>query len=161
MEVIDIEHYKEKSLDRMFGVNVKGQTKTTLELLDDLKRNGAGTIVNLASNVGIVTAAMGTTLYSLTKAASIMLTKRLAFDLHKYNIQVTGVLPGWFKSAMTVVNRTEEEIENIKQYFKERTNLGMLGKHEYIAKVVLFLYTIYSEFMNGQIIVADGGELTI
>ena len=58
-----------------YDSNLKGPVYVVLETLNDLKMN-RGTIVNIASNAGVGTAAMNTTFYSVSKAALIMLTKK-------------------------------------------------------------------------------------
>lgn len=156
-ELMDFVSYREEAMDRMFAVNVKGGINTVLTFLDDLKGNGV--VVNIASNAGIGTAAPNTTLYSLTKAAAIMLTKRLAFDLREHHIRINAVAPGWVETDMTIGNRNSSEISDLEQYFRSRTTLNSVGKPEDIADVVAFLASEDSRYINGQVIVADGGRM--
>ena len=156
-ELMDFVSYREEAMDRMFAVNVKGGINTVLAFLDDLKGNGV--VVNIASNAGIGTAAPKTTLYSLTKAAVIMLTKRLAFDLRDYQIRINAVAPGWVETDMTIGNKSSSEISDLEHYFRSRTTLNSVGKPEDIADVVAFLASDDSRYINGQVIVADGGRI--
>ncbi|MEM0157191.1 MAG: SDR family oxidoreductase [Thermoplasmataceae archaeon] len=156
-ELMDFTSYREEAMDRMFAVNVKGCINTVIAFMGDLK--GSGIVVNIASNAGIGTAAPNTTLYSLTKAAVIMLTKRLAFDLREHHIRVNAVAPGWVETDMTVGNRSSTEVADLEQYFRNRTTLNMIGKPEDIADVVAFLASDESRYINGQVIVADGGRM--
>ncbi len=152
------EDYDDKAVRYMMDVNLYGVIYTTLEALDDLKRN-RGVIINIASNAGIGTAFERTTYYAVSKAGVIMLTKRLAYELGKYGIRVNAVAPGWVETDMTIGGKTLDEIKTIEETMKDKTMLNMVGKPEYIADVVLFLASEKSRFITGQIIVADGGRV--
>ncbi len=75
--LMPFEEYDEERVERMYSINVKGAIYATLGALNDLKKVH-GAILNVASNAGVGTAADNTTFYSMTKAAIIILTKRLA-----------------------------------------------------------------------------------
>ncbi|BAB60510.1 3-oxoacyl-acyl carrier protein reductase [Thermoplasma volcanium GSS1] len=156
--LMPFENYDEEKVRRMLDVNLMGAIYTTLEFLPDLKEK-KGTIINIGSNAGIGTAAKNTTFYSLTKAAIIMLTKRLAFDLSEYSIRVNAIAPGWIETDLTIGGKTDEEIRKLEEDFKSRTTLKMFGKPEYIGKAALFLASSDSVYMNGQVIVIDGGRI--
>ncbi|ADN51808.1 glucose 1-dehydrogenase [Vulcanisaeta distributa] len=158
MYLMPFESYNEELFDRMIGVNLKGIIYTTLEFLPQLKRT-RGAIINIASNAGIGTAFEGTTYYAITKAAVIILTKRMAFELGKYGIRVNAVAPGWVETDMTTANRTPEEIEKTKALVRSRTMLNTTGVPEDIANVVLFLASERARYITGQTIVADGGRI--
>ncbi|ADY01036.1 3-ketoacyl-(acyl-carrier-protein) reductase [Vulcanisaeta moutnovskia 768-28] len=158
MYLMPLESYNEGLFDRMMGINVKGIIYTTLEFLPQLKRM-KGVIVNIASNAGIGTAFEGTTYYAITKAAVIILTKRMAFELGKYGIRVNAVAPGWIETDMTTANRNPEEIEKTKSLVRSRTMLSITGVPEDIANVVLFLASDRARYITGQTIVADGGRI--
>jgi len=152
------EDYDEESVRRMIDVNLFGTIYTTLEALEDLKKN-RGVIINIASNAGIGTAFEGTTYYAISKAGIIMLTKRLAYELGKYGIRVNAIAPGWVETDMTIGGRTEDEIKAIKKIIMNKTELNIVGKPEYIADIALFLASEESRFITGQVIVADGGRI--
>ncbi len=157
MYAFPFEQYDEERFNKMWDINFKGTLYTTLEVLPHMKENKGGVIINIASNAGIGTAFEGTTFYAITKAAVIMLTKRLAFELGKYNIRVNAIAPGWIETDMTVGGKSPEEIAKIEEFMKARTSLRMVGKPEYIAKLALFLAV--ADYLTGQVIVIDGGRL--
>lgn len=159
MDLMNFEDFDEDRVKRMMDTNVMGCIYNSIEAIKDMRSSGSGTIVNIASNAGIGTAAPGTTYYALTKAAVIMLTKRLAFDLRNTQIRANAIAPGWVESDMTLSGKSEEASDAMKEYFRERTTLGMTGKPEYIADAVYFLSSDASRYMNGQIIVMDGGRI--
>lgn len=159
MYLMPFESYNEELFDRMMGVNVKGIIYMTLEFLPQLKRTRGGVVINIASNAGIGTAFEGTTYYAITKAAVIILTKRMAFELGRYGIRVNAVAPGWVETDMTTANRTPEEVERAKALVRSRTMLSTTGVPEDIANVVLFLASDRARYITGQTIVADGGRI--
>jgi len=158
MHLMPFEEYNEELFNRMIDVNVKGIIYTTLEFLPQLKRT-KGVIINIASNAGIGTALEGTTYYAITKAAVIILTKRMAFELGKYGIRVNAIAPGWVETDMTTANRSPEEVEKVKALVRSRTMLNMTGVPEDIANVALFLASEDARYITGQTIVADGGRI--
>lgn len=132
------ENYDEMMVNRMFSVNQLGPVNTVRAFLDDLKKN-RGNVINIASNAGIGTSADNTTFYAISKAGVIMLTKRLAFDMRGYGIQVNAVAPDRVNTEMTTGGKTQDQINDTIKWFRERTILGLTGKTEDIAKAVLFL----------------------
>mgnify|MGYP001770643078 FL=1 len=158
MYLMPFESYNEELFNRMMNVNVKGIIYTALEFLPQLRRT-RGVIINIASNAGIGTAFEGTTYYAITKAAVIILTKRMAFELGKYGIRVNAVAPGWVETDMTTAGRTPEEVEKAKALVRSRTMLSTTGIPEDIANVVLFLASERARYITGQTIVADGGRI--
>ncbi len=126
MYLMQFESYDEGGLfNRMIDINVKGIIYTALEFLPQLRRT-RGVVINIASNAGIGTAWEGTTYYAITKAAVIILTKRMAFDLGRYGIRVNAVAPGWIETDMTTANRAPEEVEKTKALVRSRTMLSTL-----------------------------------
>lgn len=158
MYLMSLENYDEKKFDIMWNVNVKGIIYTTLEALPYLKKT-RGVIINISSNAGIGTAWEGTTYYSITKTAVIILTKRLAFELGKYGIRVNAVAPGWVETDMTTAGRSLEEVEKTKSLVRSRTMLGITGVPNDIASAVLFLASDEARYITGQVLVVDGGRM--
>ncbi|MEM1613661.1 MAG: glucose 1-dehydrogenase [Thermoplasmatales archaeon] len=159
MSTTPFEQFDEPSFERMLEVNVKGPIYVSLESLNYLKRSKHPVIINIASNAGIGTALEGTTFYAITKAAIISLTKRLAFDLRSYKIRVNAIAPGWVETDMTTAGLDNEKLTTIRESFKSRTTVGSYGKPTDIAKVALFLASDDSRYINGQVIVVDGGRI--
>lgn len=158
METMQFEEYDEERADKMYSVNVKGTLFTTLESLRYLKQSRSPVIINIASNAGIGTTLQGTTFYALTKAAVIALTKRLAYDLKEYRIRVNAIAPGCVETDLTISSKSMDEMSKVKEYFETRTTRHMHGSPSHIANVALFLASDDSEYMNGQVLVVDGGR---
>jgi 3-oxoacyl-[acyl-carrier protein] reductase len=119
----------------------------------------SGKIVNVASIAGIGTAFRGTTLYASTKAAVISLTKRFAFELGEYSINVNAVAPGFVDTDQTRRGRTDEEFEPTRKSMSQRAALGRIGTPEDIANAILFLSSEEAAFITGQVLTVDGGRL--
>ncbi len=156
--LLPFEDYDDAKVREMVDLNMFGPIYTTLEFLPDLKRR-SGNIINIASNAGIGTAANNTTFYAMTKASIIMLTKRLAFDLKNTGIHVNAIAPGWIETDFTIGGKTPEEVKRLENDFKSRTTLNMFGKPEYIADAAMYLASKDSVYMNGQVLVVDGGRI--
>ena len=149
IETGDEEFYE--MLERLWEVNVKGVIYCCREAAKQMIRNKYGKIINIASIAGIGTALPGTTLYAITKAAVIALTRRLAFELGPYNINVNAIAPGMILTDMA----TPEGVE----YAKKHSVLGRVGNPEDIAELAAFLASDESSYITGQVIVADGGRI--
>ena len=157
LESSDEEFYG--GLEKMWNVNVKGVLYCSREAAKHMVKKRYGRIINVASALGIGLAHMGSTPYAITKMAVIMITKRFAFELGKYGINVNAIAPGLVPTDMVTYGRTEEEIQKTIEMAKSRAVLGRVGRPEDIANVALFLASDEASFITGQVIVADGGRV--
>lgn len=110
--LMSFEEFDDEKYRRMLEINLNGTIYVTHAFLPLMKEKG-GVIINMASNAGLGTSAWGNTFYSITKSGIIILTRRLAYELGKYNIRVNALAPGWVETDMTIGGKTEEEIENL------------------------------------------------
>ena len=120
-----------------------------------------GKIVNISSNaaLGTIGRASGRAVpYAPVKAGLIILTKRLAFELGPYNINVNAVAPGLTRTEIMYTGRTEKEVNELIDEKAKSSALRRIGEPQDIANVVLFLSSDESSFVTGQLIVADGGR---
>ncbi len=110
-----------------------------------------GKIINITSVVGH-SGNLGQTNYTASKAGIIAMSKSLAIEYAKKNINVNCVSPGFIKTAMT---------DNIDAKFKEiivsKIPSGRLGEPEDIANAVLFLGSNQSDYINGETLHVNGG----
>lgn len=150
---------KEEAFDQMAQVNVKGLLHCTKAVAPHMMEKRYGKIVNIASVAGLGTSALpGNLLYASTKAAVIVLTKRLALELGKYGINVNAIAPGLIRTDMGVGHRSPAEQKERIQRFEKVSILGRIGEPEDVANVVLFLASDESSFITGQVITVDGGR---
>jgi gluconate 5-dehydrogenase len=114
-----------------------------------------GKIINISSVAGLSGgggAALSTAAYNTSKAALINLTRSLAAEWGKYNINVNAICPGFFPSKMS-----RGVLERIEATVIDRTPLGRLGGGDDLKGVVVFLASEASRHITGQYIAVDGG----
>jgi 3-oxoacyl-[acyl-carrier protein] reductase len=143
--------------EKILGVNLLGPYYCIQAVAPHMISQKYGKIINISSIGGIGDINKGQVSYAPAKAALIMLTKKLAYEIGLYNINVNAIAPGLTKTDMPSMGRTEEEL---KAFFKEKAEgaaLKRVGEPEEIANVALFLASDESSFVTGQVIVADGG----
>ncbi len=95
--------------------------------------------------------------YASAKGGLKMLTKNLATEWAKHNIQVNGLGPGYFATSQTEPIRVDGHPFN--EFIISRTPAGRWGNPEDLAGTAVFLASQASNFVNGQIIYVDGGIL--
>ncbi|WP_025743464.1 gluconate 5-dehydrogenase [Aquimarina pacifica] len=95
--------------------------------------------------------------YAAAKGGLKMLTRNMATEWGKYNIQVNGIGPGYFATSQTAPVRVGGHPFN--EFIIDRTPAGRWGEPEDLQGAAIFLSTKASDFVNGQIIYVDGGIL--
>ena len=94
----------------------------------------------------------------MTKAALLHLTKSMAYELGKDNIQVNSVSPGPIKTQ-PLIDRLRTEPEEMARRVSQYVPLGRLGEPGEIADVAFFLATDAPAFLQGEDICVDGGYI--
>jgi 3-oxoacyl-[acyl-carrier protein] reductase len=149
-----IETVTEEDWDRVIEVNLKGTFNCCKAVVEIMKRQGYGKIVNISSiagKMGDITSAPG---YGSSKAAIDALTKTLAMQLARYRINVNAVSPHAIETEMSAQWSEERRREIIASI-----PLGRLGKPEDVAEAVLFLVSDEASFITGEILDVNGGAL--
>lgn len=116
----------------------------------------AGKIINICSMMSEL-GRNTVSAYAAAKGGLKMLTKNMATEWAKHNIQVNGIGPGYFATAQTAPIRAEGHPFN--EFIINRTPAGRWGDPEDLAGTAVFLSSKASNFVNGQIIYVDGGLL--
>ena len=155
----DLLTYNEEDLDRMWATNVKGVLHCTAAVVPSMIERKYGRVIIVSSSAAMGAAFPGSTMYAVTKAAVLILTKRFAFDFGKHGITVNAVLPGFTVTDMTTGGKTPEQVEQVLQFVSSRSMLGRPGEPDEMANVVSFLASDRSSFMTGQYLLADGGRM--
>ena len=114
-------------------------------------KNKQGKIINISSVVGH-TGNLGQANYTASKAGMIAMTKTLAIEYGKKNININCISPGFIKTAMT-----DKIDEKIKENIISKIPSGRLGLPEDIANAVLFLASSDSSYINGETLHVNGG----
>ncbi len=149
-----IDEMSDGEWSEMLNVNLTGTFQVTRAAVPPLKRNGGGSIVNLASTAGQRGEALHSH-YAATKGAVISLTKSLAVELAPHGIRVNAVAPGWVETDMT--QRALEGAAGDR--IRESIPLGRVGRPEEIASAVVFLASDLAAFVTGEILNVNGGSV--
>ncbi|MCV9927104.1 gluconate 5-dehydrogenase [Flavobacterium sp. LS1R49] len=120
-----------------------------------IERN-EGKIINICSMMSEL-GRNSVSAYAAAKGGLKMLTKNLATEWAKHNIQVNGIGPGYFATSQTEPIRVDGNPFN--EFIISRTPAGRWGDPEDLAGTAVFLASEASRFVNGQIIYVDGGIL--
>lgn len=141
----------EEDFEKVLDINLKGTFLITKFATKYMMKKRCGSIVNLASVVGVAGNA-GQCNYSASKAGVIGFTKSIAKELASRNIRANAVAPGFIKTDMTDVLS-----DNVKENINSQIPLKRMGTAEEVAKLVYFLGTAESSYITGQVINIDGG----
>ncbi|MBA14278.1 MAG: short-chain dehydrogenase [Chloroflexi bacterium] len=148
----------EEIWDRVMEVNVKGIFIISKYVIEVMKTQKQGSIINLASIMGVVgyPETLGTPLnpYPPSKGAVIQLTKTLANHVAQYGIRVNAICPGFIETNMT---KSLTENQSTKKIIEELHPMGRMGKAEEVANAALFLASDESSFITGSNLLVDGG----
>jgi 2-deoxy-D-gluconate 3-dehydrogenase len=138
----------------ILDVNLSGVFYGCRAAAPHLIRQKAGKVINLASVLAAV-ALPGYTMYAATKGAVISLTRTLAVEWARHNIQVNAIAPGWFVTDMNEAAFADPAIHGrlTRDIPARRT-----GRPEEIGPLAVYLASSGSEFMTGQTIFLDGGQ---
>jgi len=146
---------EESQWDKIYQVNVKGYYWLCEAAAQQMKKQGeGGKIINVASVAGL-RPGRGMGIYSISKAAVIMMTKVLAAELGPDNIQVNAIAPGLFK---TDFSSALWQNESIVQRAIDDTPLGRIGDTEELTGIALYLAAPASSFTTGAVFTIDGGS---
>ena len=136
----------------VFQVNVVAPFKIISGVIEDMKHQKFGRIVNISSIWG-QKSKEGRTLYSSSKAALDALTRSLAIEFAAYNILINSVAPGYIETDMLKQYNTEKELSTIR----DKIPMKRFGKKIEIAELVKFLCSENNSYITGQILTIDGG----
>ncbi|MGD6847542.1 SDR family NAD(P)-dependent oxidoreductase [Rossellomorea aquimaris] len=137
----------------IMDTNLKSAFMMSQETGKHMKEKKQGKIINIASVAGHVALRTGV-VYASTKAAMIQMTKVLAMEWGKYNINVNSIGPWYFKTPLTAeLLQNEEYVNDILAV----TPLKRIGELEELVGPAVFLSSNASNYVTGQTIFVDGG----
>ena len=141
---------------RIVDVNAKGVFFCSQAAAARMIPRGGGRIINIASVVAfLVRAGIPNAVYAMTKAGVVMLTKALAEEWARFNINVNAIAPGYFLTPLVEDRLKDDQMYNT---IVSSTPLGRPGSPEDIMGVVVFLASAASAYITGQTICIDGGR---
>ena len=121
-----------------------------------LEQGTGGSIINTASSAGVI-GIPDCDAYTATKGAIVQLTKSLAAEYGRYNIRTNCIAPAAIMTPMMRQSNPENSTFDEERFLKLRTPLRRYGKPEEIANIAAFLASSEASYLNGAIIVSDGG----
>jgi 3-oxoacyl-[acyl-carrier protein] reductase len=142
---------KEEDWDAVLGVHLKGTMNCIQAVASHMIENRYGKIINISSIYG-KSGAVAAISYSSAKAGIIGLTKSVARELGRYQINVNVVLPGMILTP--TIAKMAEKYQNM---IIENTPLQRIGQPEEVANVVAFLASDEASYMTGAAIEVSGG----
>src|SRR5258708_12944732 len=141
--------------DKMIEINLKSAFRLTQLVAPGMCERGSGSIVNISSISGIRPQYHGM-LYSMTKAALIMMTQSYALELGPKGVRVNAIAPGLIQ---TVLSEYYWKDPAARERIIEDQPVKHLGQPAEVAELALLLASDRGSYITGQTMVVDGGRL--
>jgi NAD(P)-dependent dehydrogenase (short-subunit alcohol dehydrogenase family) len=148
--------YGRTEWDPTVAVNLTAAFEMSMEVARHYTKQGSGKIINVCSLYSFLGGRMSPA-YAATKHGMVGLTKSLCDELGELNVQVNGIAPGYFKTAL--VQETMRDPERTR-WIVGHTPDGNWGEPYDLMGATVFLASSASRFVNGHILTVDGGFLT-
>ena len=136
---------------KVVDVNLTSTFLISKFAIKKMLKNKKGKIINITSVVGH-TGNLGQTNYTASKAGIVAMSKSLAIEYAKKNINVNCISPGFIKTAMT-----DKIDEKFKKVIISKIPSARLGEPEDVANAVIFLASPQSDYINGETLHVNGG----
>ena len=136
---------------KVIDINLTSTFMLSKFAIKKMLKNKSGKIINITSVVGH-TGNLGQANYTASKAGIVAMSKSLAIEYAKKNININCISPGFIKTAMT-----DKIDEKFKEIIVSKIPSARLGEPEDIANAVLFLASNQSDYINGETLHVNGG----
>ena len=148
--------------DRVIEVNLRGTYLVSRCAVEHMRRGSGGSIVNLASTMGMVgyPPGLGGALnpYPPSKGGVIQLTRNMAVDLARDGIRVNCLCPGFVETDLT---KSLTDDPATREMLEGRHPLGRLGRPEEVANAALYLASDEASYVTGAALTVDGGYTAV
>lgn len=148
-----IDELKPEDFTKVMEVNVTGTWLASRAVTPYMKSAGKGSIINLASTLGLV-GLSNRTPYASSKGAVVQMTRALGLEFAPFNITVNAICPGPF---LTEMNLPIADTEEGKKFVVGATALGRWGELKEIQGAAIFLASDAGKYMVGSMVTVDGG----
>lgn len=150
-----LEEFDLADWQKVIDTNLTGVYQVGRAVVRGMIERQAGKIINICSLMSeVARPTIGA--YTVAKGGVKMLTRSMATEWAKHNIQINGIGPGYFETDMTRPLVADPEFNN---WIRKRTPAGRWGKPAELIGTAVYLASSASNFVNGQIIYVDGGML--
>ncbi len=155
-KIADVLEFGRKEWDPMIAINLTGAFDLSHAVAKYMIPQRSGKIINICSLFSFL-GGLGSPAYAAMKAGLMGLTKAYADELGKYNIQVNGIAPGYFQTAMTSGTGSANDEKYIK--IKAPVPADRWGDRQDLMGAWVFLARRASNYVNGTLLVVGGGYL--
>ena len=136
---------------KVIDINLTSTFLISKFAIKKMLKNKKGKVINITSVVGH-TGNLGQTNYTASKAGIVAMSKSLAIEYAKKNININCISPGFIKTAMT-----DKIDEKFKEVIISKIPSARLGEPEDVANAVIFLASSNSDYINGETLHVNGG----
>ncbi len=154
--IADVLDFGRKEWDPMIAINLTGAFDLSHAVAKYMIPQRSGKIINICSLFSFL-GGLGSPAYAAMKAGLMGLTKAYADELGKYGICVNGIAPGYFQTKMTSGTGSANDEKFIK--IKEHIPMDRWGERQDLMGTTVFLASHASDYVNGTVVVVDGGYL--
>jgi 2-keto-3-deoxy-L-fuconate dehydrogenase len=145
--------------DAVFRTNVGGTWLWSRSAVPEMQRQGAGSIITLASQLAIA-GGRNNSAYIAAKGAIISLTRTMALDFAMDGIRVNAIAPGAIDTPMLQRSFARHaDPDPVREVSRNRHAMRRFGKADEVAEAALYLASDASSFTTGTVMVVDGGWL--
>ena len=141
------------AFEKIMQVNLQGPMELCKLCLPSMKARGGGSVINISSVEGL-SPGQGLGMYSISKAALIMLTKVTASEWARYNVRSNVICPGLINTKFSEALTGNEKVMKLAMASIPMRRVGEAGE---MAGLALFLASNASSYCTGSVFVADGG----
>ncbi len=156
-----VTHLEETAWDRIFTTNLKSVYLMCREVIPVMRRQGAGSIVNISS-IAAICAMNGMLAYKVSKAGVNSITHQMAMANAKYGIRVNAIMPGLMDTPMAIEGIVQARgipKDKVRAARDAQVPLGAkMGTGWDIAYAALFLASDEARFITGVVLPVDGGQ---
>lgn len=161
LHIGNAEQITEEQWDQTFDLNVRGLWLLSRGVLPHMRKVGGGSIINIASVLGINGARLRAC-YAASKGAVVLLTKCMAIDHGVDKVRVNAICPGFVETELTAdVLRRAPDPQAVRKERVAVHPIGRLGEPEDVVGMAVYLASDESAWVTGATLAVDGGYLAV